>query len=227
MSDISATNSTLEMSKIRQPGENVPLGKKDRRVRRTRETLHRAMISLILEKGYEAVTVADVVERANVGRSTFYAHYLGKEDLLTAEMNDLRALLAARQRESLARQGDVAERALGFSLALFEHAQGYRDIYRALIGERGATIMVSRIRALLAELVQRDLADLLPTAVANDVPASALVQFTVGALMSILIWWVERETKFTPAQVDALFRRLTIPAIEASVIGSTPAWRSP
>ena len=187
-----------------------------RRIQRTRRALHKALISLVLERGYEAVTIKDVVDRANVGRSTFYAHYTSKEDLLTAEIEDLRAALMAEQRAALGREGSVSARSLGFSRALFEHAQDYRDVYRALVGERGASIIVARMRALFTQLVREELSELLPQSAQYDVPRSALTQFVVGALMSILTWWLEGGSNFKPAQVDAIFRRLTAPAIEAA-----------
>ncbi len=188
----------------------------DRRVQRTRQALHRALISLVLERGYEAVTIKDVVTRANVGRSTFYAHYPSKEDLLTAEIEDLRATLAAEQRAALARQGGASARCLGFSRALFEHAQDYRDVYRVLVGERDASIIIARMRALFAELVRDELTQLLPRPAQGDIPRSALVQFVVGSLMSILTWWLEGGSDLNPAEADAIFRRLTVPAIEAA-----------
>ena len=53
----------------------------DRRVRRTRERLQQALIELIGDRGYDAVTIQQIVDRANVGRTTFYAHYGSKDDL--------------------------------------------------------------------------------------------------------------------------------------------------
>lgn len=192
-------------------------GREDRRVRRTRTALRQALIALVLERGYDAVTIRDVVDRADVGRSTFYAHYPSKEDLLTAEVHDLRVLLTTRQREALARRGTLSERSLGFSRALFEHAQDYRDIYRALVGERGATIMIARIRALLTELVRQELSQIAPAPAKPEIPRSALIQFLVGALMSILTWWLELKPSLEAAEVDTIFRQLTIPAIEAAL----------
>ncbi|MDE2133667.1 MAG: TetR/AcrR family transcriptional regulator [Alphaproteobacteria bacterium] len=191
--------------------------REDRRIQRTRQALHQALITLVLEKGYEAVSITDIVERANVGRSTFYAHYPSKEDLLTAEMTELRALLTARQRAALARTGTIAERSLGFSLAFFEHAQDYRDIYRALVGERGAAIMINRIRTLLTELVRQDLAEIIPATGKQQVPRAALVQFVVGALMSMLTWWLDHKSNLRPAEVDTIFRRLVTAAITGAL----------
>ena len=193
----------------------------DRRIARTRDALHKALISLVLERGYEAVTIKDVVNRANVGRSTFYAHYLSKEDLLTAEMAGLRKLLVGRQRIALARSGGVSERSLGFSQALFEHAGDYRDIYRALVGERGASVVIARMRALLTDLVRQELAEIAPRTARRDIPRSALIQFVVGSLISILTWWLDRKSTMAPAEVDAVFRGLTIPGLEAALAPET------
>jgi len=65
--------------------------KPDRRIARTQQSLHWALNTLILEKGYEATTIKDIVSHANVGRSTFYAHHGGKEGLLLSGLEHLRA----------------------------------------------------------------------------------------------------------------------------------------
>src|SRR5918996_3826094 len=74
----------------------------DRRAARTRRALHGALMSLILRKGYEAITVQDIIDEADVGRSTFYAHYTGKEDLLRSGFQTLRAELTEAQRAARA-----------------------------------------------------------------------------------------------------------------------------
>ena len=96
----------------------MPMAKRpiDRRVARTRAMLQKAHISLILEKGYEAMTVEDICEAANVGRSTFYSHYTSKDDLRRSGLENLRRLLVDRQKDALAICGDARDRSLGFSL---------------------------------------------------------------------------------------------------------------
>jgi len=54
----------------------------DRRVARTRAMLEQALVSLVPKKGYEAITIEDICDAANIGRSTFYGHYTGKDDLM-------------------------------------------------------------------------------------------------------------------------------------------------
>ena len=109
---------------------------KNRRIRRTHRSLHSALMSLILEKNYDAITVQQILDRADVGRSTFYAHFDGKDELLLSGADDLRnALDAVLQGERLSRKGhDVV---IGFSGAMFEHAHEHRNVYYALLPTQG------------------------------------------------------------------------------------------
>src|SRR5918994_952362 len=129
----------------------------DRRAARTKKALHGALMSLILRKGYEAITVQDIIDEADVGRSTFYSHYTGKEDLLRSGFQTLRAELAEARRAAGARSDGRHNEPLGFSLAMFEHASEYKHIYRALLGERGVVVAVNEIRRILLEIVRKEL----------------------------------------------------------------------
>src|SRR4051794_4639849 len=93
----------------------------DRRVGRTRQLLSEALLALIQEKGFDAVTVQDVIDRANVGRSTFYSHFVDKEDLLVKAMDPFSAHLKERQRKALRERARSDEGAFAFSRELFEH----------------------------------------------------------------------------------------------------------
>ncbi len=92
--------------------------KPDRRVQRTRQLLQDALIAMMIEKGYEATTVQDIIDRANVGRATFYAHFADRETLLASRIEDLRAMLTQQQRQALASPGGLRDRGLGFSLVV-------------------------------------------------------------------------------------------------------------
>src|SRR5712671_6852532 len=105
----------------------------DRRILRTRATLQHALTSLILKKGYEAITIQDICAEANVGRSTFYAHYTSKDDLKRSGFEHLRKQLLDHQRAALAASDNAGDRSLAFSLPMFEHAREHIDLYRALV----------------------------------------------------------------------------------------------
>src|SRR5213083_3494878 len=102
----------------------------DRRVQRTRKLLQDALVSLMIEKGYEATTVQDIIDRANVGRATFYAHFADKETLLVSRLEDLRAMLAQQHQRA---------RGLGFSLPMLEHARDHLPLYAAIVGRGGGS----------------------------------------------------------------------------------------
>src|SRR5882757_7950674 len=109
----------------------------DRRATRTRAMLQEAHVALIMNKGYEAMTIQDICDTANVGRSTFYTHYKSKDDLRRSSFEHLRKLLTDRQQDALATLGDTRYQPLAFSLALFEHARDHIHLYRALSKSRG------------------------------------------------------------------------------------------
>jgi AcrR family transcriptional regulator len=185
----------------------------DRRAARTRRALHEALISLILRKGYEATTIQDLINEADVGRSTFYAHYTGKDDLLRGGFERLRADLTEMRGRRPAGGETKRSEPLRFSLALFQHADGYKDVYRALVGGRGGTIAMSEIRGVLFEFVRKELS----SAKRNGaVPRELALQFIVSAFLAVLTWWLERKPELTPPEVDGMFRRLVLGGIGSS-----------
>ena len=185
----------------------------DRRIPGTRGMLQQALNVLILKKGYDAITVKDICDAANVGRSTFYAHYKGKDDLKRSGFEPLRRQLVDGQRSALALRGDPKERILGFSLAMFEHARDHKDHYRALVGGRGGSVSLGSIRKMLSELVRDEFDAALPRSSADAVPHEFVVQYVVGAYMAVLTWWLDGGAMLPPQRIDAMFRRLATEGI--------------
>jgi AcrR family transcriptional regulator len=188
----------------------------DRRIPRTQAMLHRALNTLILKKGYEAITIKDICDAANVSRSTFYAHYTSKDDLKQVGFEPLRRQLVDRQKEAHATLRDNRHRSLAFSLTMFEHARDHRDHYRALVGSRGGTVSLRRIRKILSDLVRNELAATVDKDSADVIPRDFVVQFVVGAYMAILTSWLDGGAKLPPQRIDAMFRRLATEGIMAS-----------
>lgn len=178
----------------------------DRRRARTQTMLQHALLSLIRRKRYETITIKDICKAANVGRSTFYAHYTSKDDLKRDGLEHLRTVLIDRQREAVARSD--SHRPFGFSLALFEHARDHLDLYRALVGDRGGIVALGKIRAMLADLVREELVATAGKRAGDTIPSELVIQYIVGAYMAVLTWWLDGGATLPPDQVDAMFRRL-------------------
>ena len=180
----------------------------DRRISRTRGLLQHAFIALIMRKGYDATTIQDICEEANVGRSTFYSHYTSKEDLKRKGLEHIRAALKARQKDALAGTLNGAANPFGFSLIMFEHARDHLQLYRALLGSDGATISLGSIRQILADLVRAEIAAGPPADSLEADIRDLKVNFIVGAFMGILTSWMDAGAIQAPVEVDALFRTM-------------------
>lgn len=185
----------------------------DRRVARTRATLQRALTSLTLKKTYEAITVEEICEAANVGRSTFYAHFAGKDDLKRSGLEHLRRQLRDHQRDALATSETPGNRSLAFSLPMFEHAREHIGLYRALVGNRGGAIALGTIRQILSDLARDEIHANTGKNPNGTIPREFIVHYVIGAYMAVLTWWLDGGAKLPPRQMDAMFRRLATEGI--------------
>jgi AcrR family transcriptional regulator len=173
----------------------------DRRVRRTRRILHEALISLILEKGYERTTVQDVLDRADVGRSTFYAHFRDKEALLVMSFDGLRDDLHRELGE--ASPPDPA----AVVAAVFAHSYRHRDVYRALCGRQGGTVVYGHLHRLLGGLLSDHLRPHLKS-IGSDLPVDVAAEFYTSAALGLLTWSVDHDHPYRPAELAAMYRAL-------------------
>ena len=176
----------------------------DRRVQRTRRTLRDALLSLILERGWDAFSVQDVCERADVGRSTFYTHFADKEELLVSGFDDLRKAL--REQRALA----GPETPLGFAHGIIEHACENVRMFRALVGKRTGQVVLRRFRELVLDLVREDLAGLGAPAPIRE-PAE---HFIAGAFLELLTWQLEPRRPSGPQEMERLFLEMATPVVE-------------
>jgi AcrR family transcriptional regulator len=189
----------------------------DRRIRRTKRIIGDAFAALILEKGYARVTVQDILDRADVGRSTFYAHYRDKESLLTAAFEDLRDDLRT----------DLATLAPGVppsptspTGALFEHAYQRRAVYRALCGRQGGDIVHRHLHRVIGDLLREHLRPHL-SAAGSDLPVDVVAEFYTSAALGLLTWWVDRDFRPGPTHIAHMYQRLAAPGLLAA-IGPAP-----
>lgn len=168
----------------------------DRRVLRTQRALVQSLVELVLEKSYRRITIQDLLDRADVGRSTFYAHYRGKDDLLLRSFEHmLEQMLQALERSPApARVAPVAE--------LFRHVGGQRRFHAALVRAQ----QVDRLFHAGTEVVGRALER------RHGLPPAA-ARALAGALFAQLRWWLDHGGGTTPEQMDALYDRLIRPAL--------------
>lgn len=192
----------------------------DRRVQRTRRLLHKALMSLILEKKYEDITVQEILDRADVGRSTFYLHFQDKDELLFSGFQYLESFLESAQGTSTRPLGKSYERIIGFSLPMFEHALEYRRVNRALLGSNAEAVVRRRIHFVLAGIVSREVKLELQNRKRGNGPVSPelLSHFLVSTFVSVLTWWLSSKNPVSPKDIDEAYRHLILPCL-ASIFG--------
>jgi AcrR family transcriptional regulator len=200
--DSASTHDPLDRIIERVPDADRP--ESDRRVRKTRSQLRDALVSLVLTRGWEAVSVKDVCERADLGRSTFYVHFVDKEDLLLSGFEDLH--------RSLSEPKDGSPQAFGFVEALVAHATDNVRLYRALLGKKSGQAVQRRFRETVGSVVD---AELEPLGVAPD-DRMLLRHFIVGGFVEMLLTWIDQPKRVSSDVLAARFRRFALGAIEAA-----------
>ena len=183
----------------------------DRRTQRTRQLLQEALLALILEKGYGAVTVQDIIDRANVGRSTFYAHFQDKEDLFLSEFENMRMQFE----QHLLGQAPVAESPWALSLIMFQHAQEYQRVYKALVGEKGGHTMLSHIQKYLTTIIHKHLKPQFPSKKKEQIPLEILTLYIVNTFIALLTWWLDHDMPYSAERINDMFRQLAQPSVDS------------
>jgi AcrR family transcriptional regulator len=189
--------------------------KTDRRIGRTLRLLQDALFTLILEKPYSAITVQDIIDRANVGRSTFYAHCRDKDDLLLRGFeNMLDALSLHMDQEGIAATG------LGMfpSLGLFRHVQDNHQLFKAMVWGQGVDLLFKHGQAYLAERIESHLSGLSVGGQESGVPLPVLSNFLAGAFIVLLKWWLDNRMPYSPERMDELYQQLVMPGVR-NVLG--------
>ena len=156
----------------------------DRRVARTRRALKEALTDLILERGYESVTVQDVIDRADVGRSTFYAHFLDKDDLLMAILADLEMPAP----DSASWTAD--DPAFGWTLELFRHFGSGKRLFKAVASSQSGALARRETTSRLEDLVRAELSRLKAARRMDAFRVETVVRFLVGTFIGFMDWWM-------------------------------------
>jgi AcrR family transcriptional regulator len=174
----------------------------DRRVARSQRRLKDALLSLIDERDYDAITVADITRRADVGRSTFYVHFNSKEDLLFDGFE--RALLALAEHDS-ARGSRPGFR---FSLPLLRHIGTQRRFALATMVHGANARIRKQTIAIFANVVRHELARASARRATGDARLlDAQVHAVAGAFLGLVSWWLTEGSRVAPEAVDQMFQR--------------------
>ena len=174
----------------------------DRRVRRTRDALGDALVALMHEQPFESITVRDVLARAGVARSTFYAHYRDTDDLQMSNAEEFFGHLA----NALSTRAEESERVFPVC-EFFAHVLDARAFVAALVESGRAHDNFELARGHFALGIERRLGELARGRALPPMQRAALSHAHAGALLALLHWWLRREPRESPEEMDELFHR--------------------
>lgn len=168
---------------------------------RTKRRLKRALFELMDEIGYEAITIELLVERGDVARSTFYAHYSAKEDLLFAGFDAW--LLSFAELGPPVGSGPWCFR---FSLPLLRHGATQRTFFRETLLRGPSHRVRRRLREILTDVALREM---IAAGVESgeDVAAAGRARAVAGAFIGLLEWWLDEARDLPAKDVDRIFQR--------------------
>lgn len=185
----------------------------DLRIRRTHKFLHDAMIALIAEKGFDAITVGDIAERAMINRATFYRHYQDKYDLV-AQIYEETATRLVENMTPIAKDADkrATKNPPEIWIQFFAHVAEYAPLYRGMLGKNGSPWFAARMRDHTIKIMleqesgwQRQGIPRQP--VDPAMPQELAAMQLAHVLNGTIVWWLESENRATPRQVATWFHR--------------------
>lgn len=174
----------------------------DRRARRSRRELHRALVELCIEKGYDAVTVEDLASRADIARRTFYAHFVDRDDLLRAVVEELLADLMecidAQPIDMRNVRGAVVKQ-------MFAHGQDNRDTYRVILAGAGGGLGLRLFANTLSDYATDVFnAQCQQFGLTPRLPIDFVARSFVGQYLTLMRWWLDGQNEYTLDEMTAM-----------------------
>lgn len=191
----------------------------DRRVKRTQKALARALISLAPEKGYEAITIRDITDRAEVGYATFFRHYHDKDallkDVLDVVLDDLIHLLQVPM-------SNANHETIG--TLIFRYIQEHSEVVYVLLSSRGSSVMVRRsIEAGTQSVFSQGTFPLTESLIPPEIAANHLVTSTI----SLIQWWIEHKMPYPPEKMGLIYQELIARPAYALSLKNAEAGKEP
>jgi AcrR family transcriptional regulator len=185
-----------------------------RRRMRTQEKLKKATFDLLLEEGYDEITIQKITDRADLGRATFYIHFKDKEDIV---WELIRAGIDVADQEAHRR---LHEEKLPESPALFGYsnmfqvAEKNRDLYRIMLGSHGSASLTARVQDYLALDLREEMKSF-PLYPNSKVPLEVQAQIITGAVVRLIIWWLESDNNYNAEEMAEMLYETLHPELSS------------
>src|SRR5258705_13275521 len=183
---------------------------KDRRSARTQRSLSQALVELVKEKRFDDITVQEVIDRADVGRSTFYSHFRHKEDLFQKDWERVLDGFAQHIEWEKAGTGSFVP-----VVYLFSHLQEYQAFYKGLVRSRKKDAVFKSGVSYLNGKIESALSSRFKGKPAPSLPIPIVSNYLASELFALLQWWLDHDMPYSPERMDAIFHELVTPTFRS------------
>jgi AcrR family transcriptional regulator len=185
----------------------------DRRVKRTQRLLGDALVALVLEKGYDTITVKDITERADVAYATFYRHYRGKDELMSQKLQEV-----VQEIEAFTREPNLQD-AEGY--LIFKHAQENSALYRLLLNSQQTSRVRKHIKDAIAARFLKN-CDPLHIRPHGIIPPEVAAHHMAGGMLLLIEWWLDHNMPYPPHHMATIYHRLITEATLHAFLNAPP-----
>lgn len=193
---------------LNKPSRNVRKAGEDQRVLRTRQALGTALVELMLAHNFDDITVQQVLNRARMGRATFYAHFRNKHDLL---LSDAERYFESLERRFLATVG--TSKRLAPAAELFSHVAEYHHFRHALEQSSMREPVYDLLSGHLAGIIERRIEGICAVTPASALPPGAMARMFAAALIEMMRWWLTHRGHANAEEMDAQFHNIVWSAL--------------
>lgn len=174
----------------------------DRRQQKTRKAIFDALSSLLESKRFEHITVQEIIDTANIGRSTFYAHFETRDDLLKAMCTDIfHHIFAEKLPQETDHDFSAGSQNLQLKLShVLYHLRENKGNLKGILGGESGELFLGYLKQYLRELFSR-----YKTEFAPSVPEDFLLQHLSGSFAEAVKWWIMEDTRHSPEEVAAFY----------------------
>lgn len=186
----------------------------DRRQQKTRSAIFTAFSGLLAEKSYSKITVQEIIDSANVGRTTFYAHFETKDDLLKSLCEELFVHIINSAIDCTHTHGLYSQQSAPESVFchLLEHLKENDNNIIGLLSCESSEIFLRYFRESLNGLVRSQLLNQ-NLGSSAEIPEDFLINHISGSFVEMVLWWIKGRMKQTPEELDRYFRAVIAPVL--------------
>lgn len=189
------------------------MNKPDRRIEKTRKAIFGAFSDLMQERKYSDISVQQIIDRANVGRTTFYTHFPTKDSLLIESINSIFESFHHKTTDNLKDENQIAE--LMPVSEIFTHISENKRIIKSLFRSEMDELLFRNFKNYWNNILETHISSKISDHKISAIPIDILSNHITNSLINLVKWWINSEMTYTPQQMEEYYWLLILPCLSS------------